>query len=190
MIIKLVLGLQPMSVLDASDAGAAATGDFDRVSSRRLGHYLRAPERFKPEAVWRVARQVNGGVFPGTGVALQGDAVDVISCNDADVLYLDPPYPGTTGYTKTYAVLDEMLGDVDGTRPEPSLEALLESAAHVPVMVLSYGGPTVTLETLTALVGQHRNVVQAVAIPYPHLRSVARKETSREDREYLVVATL
>ena len=189
-IIKLVLRLQPMSVLDASDAEAAATGDFDRVSPRRLGHYLRANGRFTPQAVWRVAQQVNAGVFGGSGVALQGDAVDVIAATAADVLYLDPPYPKTTGYAQTYAVLDELLGDDLSDSSAPSLDALLAAAAHIPVVVLSYGGPTADLKRLTKLVGRYRRARQALEIPYPHLRSVAREERSRANREYLIVATL
>ena len=41
-VIKVALRCQPMSRLTASDARAATSGDFDRVSPRRLGHYLRA----------------------------------------------------------------------------------------------------------------------------------------------------
>ena len=188
-IIKLTLRLQPMSVLDATDAAAASTGDFDRVSPRRLGHYLHAPEHFTPERVWQVAEQVNAGVIGGRGTAFQGDALDAIACSDAGVLYLDPPYAGTTGYTKTYAVLDELLGDDFPQDLAPSLDALLAAAAHIPTVVLSYGGPTADLEGLTALVGRYREVKRALEIPYAHLRSVAGEEKNRDNREYLVVAT-
>ncbi len=189
-IIKLVLRLQPMSVLDASDAGAAAVGDFDRVSPRRLGHYLRARERFTADAVWRVAQRVNAGVLGGRGSASQSDAVEAIASSEADVLYLDPPYPRTTGYTQTYALLDELLGDDRLPRATPRLETLLEASEHIPRLVLSYGGPTASLAELTDLVGRFRTVRQAIEIPYPHLRSVARKEKSRDNREYLIVATV
>lgn len=189
-IIKLTLRLQPMSVLDATDAAAASAGDFDRVSPRRLGHYLRAPEHFTLEGVWKMAEQVNAGVFGGRGDASHRDALDAIGATHADVLYLDPPYPGTTGYTKTYAVLDQLLGDDLAGGQAPSLDALLAAAAHIPTIVLSYGGPSADLDGLTALVSRHRDVKRALEIPYAHLRSVARKEVSRDDREYLIVGTL
>ena len=48
LIIKLVLRCQPMSMLRGTDARAAATGDYDRVSPRRLGHYLKAGELLTP----------------------------------------------------------------------------------------------------------------------------------------------
>ena len=189
-IIKLVLRLQPMSVLDASDAGSAAAGDFDRVSPRRLGHYLRARERFTADAVWRVAQRVNAGIFGGRGSASQKDAGEAIASTRAEVLYLDPPYPRTTGYTHTYALLDELLDDDRLLRATPGLEMLLEASVHIPTLVLSYGGPTASLAELSGLVGRFRTVRRAMEIPYPHLRSVARKEKSRDNREYLIVATV
>ena len=54
--------------------------------------------------------------------------------------------------------------------------------------MLSYGGPTVTLDDLIETVGAYREVVRAVAIPYPHLRSIASKEKSDANREFIVVA--
>jgi hypothetical protein len=34
----------------------------------------------------------------------------------------------------------------------------------------------------------HRRVLRAVEIPYAHLRSLARKEHSNANREYIVIA--
>ncbi len=96
LIIKVALRLQPMSMLRGTDARAAATGDYDKVSPRRLGHYLRARRLLTPEGVWSLAQEVNAGVFGGRGEAHQGDARELIARSKADVVYLDPPYPGTT----------------------------------------------------------------------------------------------
>ncbi len=187
-VIKLVLRLFPMSLPSASDAHRAATGDFDGISPRRLGHYLRARDLLTPESIWAIAEAVNAGVFGGRGEARKGDAIEIIRSTPADVVYLDPPYPGTTGYEKAYAVLDALLGDERPPSRAPSLDDLLDAAAAAPLVVLSYGGPTVTLDALTAIVARHRAVRRALAIPYAHLRSVATEEHNARNREYLILA--
>ena len=125
--IKLVLGSFPLSIPDATDAGAVAQGDFDRVSPRRLGHYLRARERLTPAGVWATARAVNAGVFVGHGTALQGDARELLANTPADIVYLDPPYAGTTGYERSYRRLDALLGDDSPGGAALSLPELLEA---------------------------------------------------------------
>jgi len=187
-VIKLVLRLFPMSLPTATDAHRAATGDFDGISPRRLGHYLKSRELLTPEGVWALAEEVNSGVFGGCGEARKGDAAEMIQSVPADIVYLDPPYPGTTGYDKAYAVLDALLGDERPPSREPGLDELLDAAAAAALVVLSYGGPTVTLDTLTAIVDRHRPVRRALAIPYTHLRSVATEEKNAKNREYLVLA--
>ena len=187
-IIRVSLRLHPLSVLDSSDARAAAIGDYDRVSPRRLGHYLNANRQLRPDAAWRIAEQINHGVFGGRGRALRGDARDIIRAADADVVYLDPPYPGTADYAKSYAPLDALLGDADLGGPPPTLDELLEASSRVPLLALSYGGPRVTLETLTATVERHRTVLRAIAIPYPHLPALATEEHRHANCEYLVIA--
>ncbi len=188
-VIKVALRCQPMSLLTATDAEAAVGGDFDRVSPRRLGHYLRAQQRLlTPDGAWRIAERINAGVIGGRGDARRADAPRAIAETGADVLYLDPPYPGTSRYDREYAVLDELLGDEPRERAPPTLDELLTAARHIPLVVLSYGGPTVTLDDLVATVGAQRRVVRALAVPYPHLRSIASKEKNDANREFIVVA--
>ena len=103
------------------------------------------------------------------------------------MIYLDPPYPGTTGYG-AYGLLDTLLGDDLPAAPAPRLADLLDAAATAPIVVLSYGGPGVTLTDVTAQVARHRQVAQARAIPYPRLRAVAKEHTNATSHEYLVIA--
>ena len=187
-IIKIALRCQPMSMLRGTDARAAASGDFDRVSPRRLGHYLKASRLLTPDGAWLVAQEVNAGVLGGRGEARKDDALTVISDTAADVVYLDPPYPGTTSYGREYAVLDALLGDDPAGRPPPALDDLLGCARHVPVVLLSYGGPTVTLEGLVAQVSRHRPVRRELEVPYRHLGSIASEEKNATNKEYLIVA--
>ena len=184
---KLFLSRFPMSQPAATDAGAAARGEFDGISSHRLGHYLRKDPRPDPSEAWRVATAINGGVFPGRGRALRGDAAPVIRQTTADVVYLDPPYAGTSRYEQAYAVLDRLLGDAP-LPPPPGVEDLLAAAEHIPWLVLSYGGPHAELEKLTDQVSAHREVVTARAVPYPHMASVASEQHRRTNLEYLIIA--
>ena len=187
LIIKLALRCQPMSMLRGTDARAAATGDYDRVSPRRLGHYLKAGELLTPAGAWRLACEVNAAVFGGRGEAHRSDALSLIASMDADVLYLDPPYPGTTGYEREYGVLDDLLGDTPAAAAAPDLDELLAAAAHIPLALISFGGPTLTLPELSACVSRHRPVLQALAVPHVHLASIARRNQN-DSFEYIVLA--
>lgn len=178
-IVRTALSLQPMSMLNTTDASAAAAGDYDRVTPRRLGHYLHAPDRLRFETVWKLASAVNRGVFGGHGVALRGDAVELLSATDADVVYLDPPYPGTTRYDNAYEALDHLLADEPPDRPPPDVDELLEASRHAPCLARSYGGTT-SLDELITAVARHHTIVRAIEMPYRHLSSLKRKERSNE----------
>ena len=188
LIVTTVLRWYPLSLPSASDAAAAAQDDFDRISSRRLGHYLRARRAITPAALWRTAEAINRGVFGGHGAAAQGDARAVIAATSADVVYLDPPYPGTTRYAQAYARLDRLLGDVPHEDPPPSLDDLLDAARAAPWVVCSYGGPGLRAETLVDQVRRHRPVTTHLSIPYARLRAVATEQTNAQSREYLCIA--
>ena len=188
LVLKLALRVFPMSLPSATDAEAAARGDFERISSKRLSHYFRSRSRFGLAGLWKIAVEINAGVFGGTGVAYRGDAVTAIQSTTAEVLYLDPPYPGTTGYASTYAGVDALLGDHARAVDVPALTDLLDAAGEIPFVVLSYGGPHADLDTVVGLVSQFRTVDRALAIPYPRLRAIAKEVTNAESREILVVA--
>jgi len=50
LLIKWALRVQPMSMLRGTDARAAFSGDYDRVSPRRVGHYVRSLDLLRPAA--------------------------------------------------------------------------------------------------------------------------------------------
>jgi hypothetical protein len=70
----------------------------------------------------------------------------------------------------------------------PDLDDLLAASQPATYVVLSYGGPTQNLEDLVSLVGRHRPVLRALAVPYPHLRSIASEETNAKNKEFIIVA--
>ena len=184
---KLVCHLFPMSLPSAGDAARAAAGEYDTISPRRLGHYLRRDRWIQPAGLHAIATAINGGVIGGRGHACQRDAREAIAASAAEVIYLDPPYPGTTGYG-AYGPLDALLGDDLPAASPPSLADLLDASVEAPIVVISYGGPNITLADVTAQVARHRRVAQARAIHYPRLRAVAKEQTNATSREYLVVA--
>ena len=194
LLIKWVLRIQPMSMLRGTDARAAFEGDLDRVSPRRLGHYLRGERLLRPGAWLSLAEEVNGGVFSGEGEAHQGDALTFLESKGGDVVYLDPPYPGTTSYEREYAVLDDLLeGQIrpvsSFSRSADLLPALFEACRHIPVWLLSLNNACLSLEELLDLVRRHRRNVRAVEVPYRHLGSIASEEKNAKNREFIVLAT-
>lgn len=111
-----------------------------------------------------------------------------------DVVYLDPPYPGTTSYEREYQVLDELL---EGRRYETSpfsrsadpLPELFRACRHIPVWLVSFNNSVLSLEELEALIRPHRPNVTSVRVPYRHLGSIASEEKNAKNEEYIVLAT-
>lgn len=189
LVIRAALRLRPMSVLHATDAHYFESGDFDRLTPKRLAHYLRAGRAFELSGLRKNAAAINQAVFAGHGRAVHGDALRTLRETCADIAFLDPPYPKVTGYVSAYQPLLTMLGEpVPLGATVPSLDEILGAASAIPTVVLTYGGRGVTLDSLVEQVGRHRSVVRAVAIPYPHLPALARKERARANREHVIVA--
>ena len=194
LLIKWVLRIQPMSMLRGTDARAAFEGDLDRVSPRRLGHYLNGERLLMPQAWFSLAAEVNSGVFPGRGEAHQGDALSFLESTEGDIVYLDPPYPNTTSYEREYAVLDDLLEGAP--RPASSfsrspelLRELFKACRRIPVWLVSLNNAALELEEILDLVRWHRRNVRFIEVPYPHLGSIASKEKNAENREFIVLAT-
>lgn len=195
LLVKWILRLQPMSMLRGTDARAAAGADYDRVSPRRVGHYLRSQALLAPAAWWALAREVNLGVFAGEGEVHQRDAFEFLSHVEGDIVYLDPPYPGTTSYEKEYAVLDCLLeGRTYNTsafsRSVPPLDDLFQACSRIPIWLVSLGNASTPKEELIERIGRHRTIRRVLEVPYRHLQSIASEEKNEGNREYLFLATI
>jgi adenine-specific DNA methylase len=183
-----------MSMLRGTDARAAAGEDYDRVSPRRVGHYLRSQELLAPAAWWALAREVNLGVFAGEGEAHQRDVFDFLGDVEGDVVYLDPPYPGTTAYEKEYAVLDRLLEGREYERSDfsgsaPPLDELFHTCSHIPIWLVSLGNAAIGKEELVNLIRRHRTVRRVLELAYRHLESIASEEKNAKNREYIILAS-
>jgi len=194
LLVKWILRLQPMSMLRGTDARAAAGEDYDRVSPRRVGHYLRSQELLAPAAWWAIAREVNLGVFAGEGEAHQQDVFDFLNDAQGDIIYVDAPYPGTTCYEKEYAVLDHLLEGREYERSDfsgaaPPLDELFRACKRIPVWLVSLGNAVIGKEELVNLISRHRDIRRVLEIPYRHLESIASEEKNAKNKEYLILAT-
>jgi len=167
------------------------------------GHKARMADRWyltPPEvSVARLAGVINSAVF-GNGhqnLAHQMDAQDLVEqhAGEAQILYIDPPYPFVTGY-ETYRVLDSVFaGQQLWPQRSPwstarftlQLLNLLEAAEEIPLWVISYGNRGVTLEQLLDLVQMYRPA-DALSIAHPHLQAIARPEVSEANREFIIIA--
>lgn len=136
---------------------------------------------------------INGGIFAANGsVALsQQDAMVFVEQVEADILYADPPYPGTLAYEKHYAPLDSILFGLKEDTPHSvspfteSVEALsnfLRRAQHIPMWVVSYGNKQVDADAFKALVqsadpSRHTEVYTQA---YTHMPHVAKPSNNQE----------
>lgn len=167
------------------------------------GHKARMADRWyltSPATLARrQARLINRAIFSNgrENLAHQCDAQDLTQqyAPEVQVLYLDPPYPGVTGY-ETYSVLDSVFaGRV--VRTERSLWStpqfvlqllnLLDAASDIPLWIISYGSTGVSLHQLLGLISEYRPA-QALSIAHPHLQAIARQEVSAQHREYIIIA--
>ena len=109
------------------------------------------------------------------------------------MLYLDPPYPQVASYERTYRFVDLLLeGDChevsafSGTTPP--LEELLAAASHIPIWAMSMGNSLMGKQEVEELLARHRRHVTGLAIPYRHLPSLASRDKSKQNREFVFVA--
>lgn len=135
-------------------------------------------------------KRINRGVFGGSPVTgYHQDAFGFVQQAQADILYLDPPYPGTLSYESSNRVLDAILTSQfpqKTTSPfsqgVDALETLLDGAQDFPIWLLSYGNHHLNLEELVALVKRHAGTrtVKGFGKTYRHLAHVAQTATTQE----------
>lgn len=171
-------------------------GDLTVGQARAIGPMVR-PRK----AAQQAARSLPGGVFSNgeRNEMHRGDVLDFLAgpAERADVVYLDPPYPGTVSYEASYNGLDALL-DNRAVDDEPSrfsakegwrfLREVFEACEHIPVWVLSLGNEAVDLETLKRLMEETGRTVNAEALEYSHLHAQASDAKREANEEFLLVA--
>ncbi len=198
---KYVLRMRPMGNFGAKTIiHQAEEGRWDEMNQHYLKDILIRGIAGHPKTVAeRLRGQINKGIFSNgqRNEAHQLDVFEFLEQVDGDILYLDPPYGGTSAYETALRPLDSMLeGRV--LKPEPSvfsrkgaleaLERLFVAAKRFPTWVVSYGNQEVELETLVRLVDRFKTVVSAEAFRYTHLTGLSGEGHREHNREFLVVA--
>lgn len=171
---------------------------WDKMSSGQVG--AMGPF-FHPHREMRTSMHtLNRGVCDN-GLANSMSCMDVLAFladQPADVVYLDPPYPGTVAYETEYLPLDELLSNHE-ILPENSrfsakdgwkfLGDVYDAAEHIPVWVLSLGNETVEMDQLVEVMRERGRVVEAQEIEYSHLASQATAEKTAGNKEFILTAT-
>lgn len=192
--IRIALLAHPFSYVRRGTIGKMTSGEYESITPTALPQYVRGLRLASFPMLWELAKRINGGVFEGRAEVRQGDALQILPTIKADILYADPPYAATRSYEAAYRLIDRMLGEE--TRPTSPftarggagmIDALLESARRIPLVVLSFGNETVTLQELEQKMIRHGRRARAIEIPYSRLAALSREERSTRDREFLIV---
>ncbi len=201
LLVKYVLRMRPMGNFGAKTIiHQAEECRWDEMNQHYLKDILVRGIAGHPKAVAeKLRRQVNKGVFSNgqKNEAYQMDVFEFLEQIEGEVVYLDPPYGGTSAYETALRPLDSMLeGRV--LKPEPSvfsqkgaldaLERLFAAARRFPTWVISYGNQEVELEALVRLIRRFKTVVSADEFRYTHLTGLSGAEHREKNREFLVVA--
>jgi adenine-specific DNA-methyltransferase len=192
--IRVALLCHPMSQVRAGTIHRVVAGEYESISDACVRHYVDGPRLTRPDKLWQLARQINGGVFAGRATVHKADLLEMLPEIRADVAYFDPPYPGVMSYEREYRIIDEILeGRARATSPFTAktgasvLDGLFERATHIPVWLLSLGNAVVTIDELEAKMTRHGRTTKAIALRYQHLPAVATEAKKKENREFLVV---
>ena len=197
---KYILRMRPMGNFGAKTIiKQAEDGRWEQMNQNYLKDLLSRNIAGHPKAVAeKLRRVVNAGVFSNGQVneIHQLDVFEFLNQVEGDVLYLDPPYAGTSAYETSLRALDCILeGKI--VREEASvfsrsgaleaLERLFAASQKFPLWVVSYGNAAIGLDTLVELVAKFKKDVTAEEIPYIHLTGLSGDEKREANREFLIV---
>jgi adenine-specific DNA methylase len=192
--IRLALLEHPMSQVRKGTIHRVATGEYESITESCVHHYVEGLRLTRSDRVWRLAQQLNAGVFAGEGHVFKASVFDVLPEIQADVAYFDPPYPGVMSYEREYKIIDQIL---EGARRETSpftakdgaamIDGLLKTAQHIPIWLLSLGNEVVGIDELAETMRRLGRETKALEIKHQHLASVATEEKKARNREFLVV---
>ena len=192
--IRIALAAHPFSYARRGTIGKMTTGEYESITPSALPQYVRGLRLATFPQLWDLAERINHGVFEGHGEVRQGDTLEMLPSIEADILYADPPYAATRSYEAAYKVLDKILGEE--TRPTSPftaqggagmIDTLLERAKHIPLVVVSFGHETVSLQELDQKMVRQGRATRAIEIPYARLAALSKGEKSGQDRELLVL---
>lgn len=145
--------------------------------------------------------EINNGVFDNhqENEIHQKDVFAFLKGVQGDVVYFDPPYPGSSSYEVEYGILDDILAGkkLDHT-PSPFsnkdadefLERMFASATHIPQWIVSLGQNKedvgVKPEKLLAMVQKHRKA-EVILLDHKWTVSNAGGRGQSDNIEYMII---
>jgi hypothetical protein len=201
LLVRYVLRMRPMGNFGAKTiVHQMEQGKWEEMNQNYLRDMLARSICGHPRRVAESLRKrINQGVFSNgqNNVACEEDVFQFLGEVDGDILYLDPPYSGTSSYETSLRALDSMLegklidaeSSVFSKRGAiESLERLFEASQRFPLWVVSYGNAEIGLDTLTSLVSKFKPEVKAEEFRYTHLTGLSSREHRERNREFLILA--
>jgi len=198
---RYVLRMRPMGNFGAKTiVRQMEEGQWEKMNPNYLRDVLARNICGHPRRVAEGLRKhINRGVFSNghRNEAHQSDVFEFLGEAEGDILYLDPPYAGTSSYESSLKALDSIL---EGRLLEAeasvfsragaleALERLFAASVHFPLWVISYGNAEIKLGTLSELVGKFKPDVKAEEFRYTHLTGLSSEEHRERNREFLIVA--
>lgn len=174
----------------------ARDGRHGDASSARQAKALRTLEEPR-KVVLSCASHMYGRIFTNgqRNEMHRMDVLDFLSSVKGDIVYLDPPYPGTLAYEPAYIGIDALLDnrELDGVPSRFSADdgwkfigEVLDAAEHIPTWVLSLGNEHVDLAALEAMMRERGREVEAMALDHAHLNSLATAAKTQRNQEYVL----
>ncbi len=201
LLVKYILRMRPMGNFGAKTIiHQAEAGAWEEMNPNYLRDVLSRNICGHPKTVAETLRkQVNRGVFSNGQVneAYQMDVFEFLDKVEGDIVYLDPPYAGTSSYETSLRALDSMLEGrlvenessvFSGRGAMEALERLFDASRRFPIWVLSYGNVEVDLETLVKFVERFKPVVVSEEFRYAHLTGLSSEAHRERNRELLIIA--
>jgi len=197
LLMKYIFRIRPYSKFSSPNAfnRPFENGSFDQIKPSYTKHIkdnLKGPMKILRSEMSRI----NAGIF-SNGKPNKMYKEDVLTFvrrfQDADILYLDPPYAGTLSYENEYGVLDKILSDEKVTSRFSTnegmdfLEEILANAEKYWLWIISFGNAAGKnyLEKLQELVRKFRNC-SIRDFEYRHCEAMASEEHKRKSREWVV----
>jgi hypothetical protein len=200
LLVKYVLRMRPMGNFGAKTiVRQAEDRKWEEMNPNYLRDIISRNLHGHPRTVAEgLRKQINSGVFSNglENHVCQQDVFEFLEHAEGNILYLDPPYAGTSSYETSLRALDSIIEGRLVER-EPSefskmdalrvLETLFDAGRKFPVWVISYGNQAVNLEDLVKLVGKFKKDVIADDVPYIHLTGLSSEAHKASNREFIIV---
>lgn len=178
-------------------------GDYDPISAGFLRNIsVRAAITPPAMRMRHIQKAMNGGIFQGQAHIFREDALTWMPEHDADLVYLDPPYFGSSSYEANYWTLDCILAGrlLPKKRASPfnrretawhSLITMFEAADHIPTWIFSFADNPdgFSSRQLCEVIEDFDRTAETVSLT--HRWSVATTEDHYEQgaKELLIIAS-